>query len=109
MDKKYIIKDSEIKKVMTWNGADGCFASDKITVEGNKIGYMYREQPDSEIDSGWRFFAGNESDDYVNNANNIGLFKLNTICNYDKEIIPLLNSPVGSTFIRDKNGVLIQE
>lgn len=26
--------------------------SDKITVEGNKVGYMYREEPSNEIDSG---------------------------------------------------------
>jgi hypothetical protein len=27
---------------------------------------MYREAPRDTIDSGWRFFAGDETDDYVN-------------------------------------------
>lgn len=39
----------------------GCFATDKITVEGLKVGYMYREEPDDESDSGWRFFSGTET------------------------------------------------
>lgn len=32
-----------------------CLASDKITVDGLPVGYMYREEPEEEDDSGWRF------------------------------------------------------
>ncbi len=42
--------------------------SDKITKEGFKVGYMYREEPTvGNPDSGWRFMAGNEDDEYMNN------------------------------------------
>jgi hypothetical protein len=34
----------------------GCIATDKITVDGLKVGYMYREETDDGLDSGWRFF-----------------------------------------------------
>jgi hypothetical protein len=42
------------------NGYGGCIATDEITVEGEPVTYMYREAPQNELDSGWRFFAGTE-------------------------------------------------
>lgn len=59
-------------------------------------------------DSGWRFFAGDEDEQYTNDPNNFHIFDLNTICNYDDSIIDFLNSPFGSAFIR-ANGVLIPD
>ncbi|MBQ3229788.1 MAG: DUF2185 domain-containing protein [Clostridia bacterium] len=93
----------EIKKLIEWNepNGEGCIASDKITKEGFKVGYMYRELPDEgKPDSGWRFLAGNEDDEYINDPNNLHLFAINTICNYDEDIIPYLKSRIGSAFIR---------
>jgi len=81
----------------------GCIASDKITVEGLKIGYMYRENPTNELDSGWRFFAGDESEEYTNNADNFEIYNLNTICNYDNSIIPYLDAKIGSSFEKVNN------
>ena len=91
------------EKLIEWNepNGEGCFASDRITREGFKVGYMYREQPDEgSPDSGWRFLAGDEDDEYINNPENLHLFSLNTICNYDRDIIPHLKSAVGSAYIR---------
>lgn len=59
---------------------------------------MYREKPSNEFDSGWRFLAGNEDEAYTNNPNNFNIFDLNTICNYDKTIIPYLESEIDSSF-----------
>lgn len=97
--KKYLIAANEIKLLLTdWDGADGCIATDRITVDGLPVGYMYREKPAEGTefegyDSGWRFFAGDEDDEYVDNADNGGIYKLNTICNYSPEIIPFLGLP----------------
>lgn len=98
----------EIEKLIEWDepNGEGCFVSDKITKEGFKVGYMYREQPDEGIpDSGWRFMAGNEDDEYINNPNNLHVFAINTICNYDKDIIPYIKSPIGCTYIRTGNDI----
>ena len=81
-------------------GFGGCIASDKITVEGKVVGYMYREKPHNELDSGWRFLAGNETEEYMANSSNHSAYDVNTIANYDPTIIPLLNSPIGSAFER---------
>ena len=80
---------------------EGCIVSDKITKEGYKVGYMLREEPtEGNPDSGWRFMAGNEDDEYMDNPDNHHVFALNTICNYDSDIIPYLHAKIGSAFIR---------
>lgn len=102
----FFLSRKKIKRVYVPNGADGCFATNRITVEGKKVGYMYREVPDvgSDLpDSGWRFFAGDETEEYTDNPDNINIFSLNTICNYDSDIIPYLDAPYGSAFVRDGN------
>lgn len=93
----------KVEKLIEWNepNGEGCIASDKITKEGFKVGYMYREQPsDDKPDSGWRFMAGNEDNEYMNNSNHHHIFAINTICNYDRNIIPYLKSKIGSAYIR---------
>ena len=75
-------------------------ATEQITVEGKKVGYMYREEPDKDFDSGWRFFSGDESQEYVDEAENMSYYDVNTICNYDQSIIPYLDSPIGSKLSR---------
>ncbi|MGA7952614.1 MAG: DUF2185 domain-containing protein [Gloeobacterales cyanobacterium] len=97
--KIYLKRRYEIKPIATGYGA--CFATDKITVEGCRIGYFYRESPESPIDSGWRFLSGDEPNEYIDNPNNIGVHDVNTIANYDPNIIAYLKKPVGSVFIRD--------
>ena len=77
-----------------------CIASDMITVEGRKVGYMYREEPDNNLDSGWRFMSGRESRAYLDDATNFALYDVNMIANYDPDIVPLLDAPAGSAFER---------
>ena len=54
ISKIFYLKDEEIIDLIPPMG--GCFATDKITVDGMKVGYMYREEPDEPMDSGWLFF-----------------------------------------------------
>lgn len=41
------------------------------------------------------FFAGDESQDYINNPDNISIYDVNTIANYDPSIIKYLDSDIG--------------
>ncbi len=108
-NRDYHVKAEDVKPLLPdWKGADGCIATNRITVEGRKVGYCYREEPDGGWDSGWRFTAGDESDEYMDDPNNAGIYKLNTICNDDPDIIPLLNTPAPCAFERDENGVFQQ-
>lgn len=99
--KNFKIKSDNIKKIIEIKGS--CIASDKITVNGLKVGYMYRENPSNDLDTGWRFFEGNEDEEYTNNPDNFQIYELNTICNYDESIIPYLNSEIGSSYEKIDN------
>lgn len=104
--KKYAIPPQDIREVLTeWKGMDGCIASDRIMVDGCKVGFMYRKEPAKDSpDSGWRFFAGDESESYAKNPNHLGIYRLNTVCNYDEDIMPYLFAPVGTAFSRGEDG-----
>ena len=79
----------------------GCFVSDRISLDGAKPCYVYREEPFKNFpDSGWRFFAGDESKEYTADVNNSNIFPLNVMANFDESIIPLLDAEVNTAFIR---------
>ena len=96
---KYKIKAKDIKQYVLNYG--GCLASKMITQKGLGLNYMYREEADNDVDSGWRFFSGCETDDYVNNPKNIEVYDVNTIVNYSPDIIPFLDIEKGFALERD--------
>jgi len=99
--KNFLLKSTEIRVLVP--GLGFCFATDQITVEGRLVGYMYREAPEGG-DSGWRFFSGWETQDYVDDPSHTSIYDVNTIANYDQSILPWLDSPVGAMFERAQNG-----
>jgi hypothetical protein len=69
---------------------------------------MYRERPSEAGDSGWQFFSGTEPDEYANCAENVELYDVDTIANYDPEIGPRLDAPYPVSFERDSQGIFVQ-
>lgn len=106
MSKIYKLQPDEIKDIATGHG--GCIATDMITVHGKKVGYMYREQPRNEMDSGWCFMWGKESQKYMNEPSNHGIYDVNTIANYSPDIVEFLDAPISSAFERDSAGKLVK-
>lgn len=96
--KKFRLAAEQIRPIATGYGS--CIASDRITVDGLKVGYCCRESADDQWDSGWRFFAGDESEDYANQSANFEVYNVNTIANYDPGIAVLLDAPEGLAFER---------
>lgn len=110
MTKKFKLQPDQISELIPNMG--GCIAPDTITVDGLRVGFMYREKPDFETDSGWRFFSGTETQDYADDSNNFQVYEVNTIANYDKAIIPYLKSPIGTELERKENSnefVVVEE
>jgi len=99
--KAFRLAPNEIRPLAVGFGA--CFATDMITVDGMKVAFMYRQAPDSDVDSGWRFLSGYESEAYMEDPANHEIYNVNTIANYDPDIIPLLDAPEGSAFERQGN------
>ena len=75
--KKFALRADQIGPLAEGHGR--CFATDMITVEGRRVGYMYREEPDDDGDSGWRFMAGRESPEYMDEADNHAIYDVNTV------------------------------
>jgi hypothetical protein len=96
MIKRFRLRAEDIKPLAEGFGA--ALATDRIMVDGLPVGFMYRQKPDNPADSGWRFFSGDEDQDYADDPDKAGAYDLNTIANYDPSIIPLLISPVGSVY-----------
>jgi hypothetical protein len=96
MQKKFKLRADQIKDLVRPMG--GALATDRITVDGMPVGYMYREAPDRPEDSGWRFFAGNEDQAYVDDPANSSVYSVNTIANYDPDIIGYLETPAPCAF-----------
>lgn len=76
------------------------YVSKKILEENYKIGYLRRDDPENDEDSGWSFLAGNEDDEYTGNPENIELLPIYEITRLDPEILKYIDSPIGSEFIR---------
>ena len=87
-----------------------CLVTDKVSVEKNKIGYMYREE-ESYIpnDSGWRFFEGSEDEEYMSDPENSTAYTLEEVIKMDDSIVAYLDKPAGSSFYKDENGNFIEE
>ncbi|WHI48429.1 DUF2185 domain-containing protein [Microbulbifer sp. TRSA001] len=104
MEKSYKLKPDQIERLVPDIGF--AFATDMITVEGKNVDYMVRQQPDREDDSGWIFYGGGETQEYMDNSNNTSLLSINTVANYDPEIIGFLTYPPGTEIERNKDGRL---
>jgi hypothetical protein len=94
--KKFKLRADQIRDLVPPMG--GALATDRITVDGMPVRYMYREAPDRPEDSGWRFFAGDENQAYVDNPANTSIYSVNTIANYDPDIISYLDTPAPCAF-----------
>jgi hypothetical protein len=91
MKKKFFLSSEKMKQLVP-DDLGGCFITDRVTVDGLKIGYMYREVPDRPEDSGWRFFSGDEDQEYIDDLTHTGVYAVNTAANYDPDIIPYLDT-----------------
>jgi hypothetical protein len=94
--KKFKLRADQIKELVRPMG--GALATDRITVDGMPVGYMYREAPGRPEDSGWRFFSGDEDQAYVDESANTSVYAVNTIANYDPDIIGYLETPAPCAF-----------
>lgn len=86
------------------DGNPGCIITKRALSE-ERIDYMYREEPcEGFPDMGWRFFVGDESDEYVNNPDNSTVCSMNTICNICPDIMAFIYAQEGRSFGRKEDG-----
>ena len=80
--KQFKLLPEQIQQLAPGRGVAIC--TDRITVDGCPVGYMYRAEPDGKHDSGWVLTAGDESEAYMDNASNLAFYK----CEYRGQLSP---------------------
>lgn len=78
----------------------GVFVSKQITEQNKMPLFIYREKREGPQDSGWRIFSGFESDEYINNPENIAIYDVSSILKIDTSLKDLLLTGIGSVFER---------
>ncbi|WP_437875552.1 DUF2185 domain-containing protein [Sorangium sp. So ce513] len=80
----------------------------EVAEKGKPVGYMYREEPDSENDSGWRVFSDEETQEYADEPANFAMYNASTIVDLEPSIRPLLEEQAPVAFKRDESGRFIK-
>ena len=77
---------------------DRCIAARTVYNQGDAVGvgFLYREEPVFEHDSGWRFFSGAEDDAYTDNPDHFQILPLNEVLEGNPEIAPLMSETQGA-------------
>ncbi len=105
MPKRFAVGADEIKPLAIGRGS--CIVSNRIAVDHQPIGVMYRDTKANEGDSGWFFMAGDEPKKYLADPDSYARFDINLVANYDPAVIPHLDDPIGACFSRRQStGVL---
>jgi uncharacterized protein YegJ (DUF2314 family) len=87
-----------------------CIVTSKVLYDNAPINWIYREEPQPSeddrdyIDTGWRIFSGDETEEYLDNPDNACLVSLGAVLSRDDSFIDLLDSEIGSKFERQSNG-----
>jgi hypothetical protein len=80
--------------------AKRALVSKRVAEDGQPVCWLYREAVDRDADSGWRVFAGDETEEYNDDANNIALVSLQDLCGRDRRLESIFQNPIGSAFER---------
>jgi len=83
---------------------DRCIVTNTVAEQGEPVGFLYREAPVFENDSGWRIFSGDETDEYTDNPDNFSIVSLSAITADNPDIAPLLTQAEGSAWELNEDG-----
>jgi len=79
-----------------------CYISNDILKNGRRVGFMYREFPESPADSGWRFISAQEPEEYFEDQHNVSVRDIDEIPAIDPAVVEHLGAPSPAQFIRDE-------
>ena len=87
---------------------DICIVS-KMVAANRKVDFCYREEPETADDSGWRFFSGEEDQQYSDSQENFVLCGLEAVVEVSPELNDLVELPWPIAFERSQlTGELLQ-
>ena len=86
------------------NALSYAIVSKQVSQQHEMIGFLYREAAAFEHDSGWRFFSGEESDEYAADPANFTVCSVSEIVQANPAVAPLLEQPAGGAWEADGEG-----
>lgn len=101
----YEPKEREWAAPLMRGGYMGCKVTQKALEEG--AGHMCRLEPEKgneDIDSGWRFFAEDETQECTDRQDSATIMSLDSVCNLWPEMMGFLHAGTGRKFAKTKNG-----
>ncbi|WP_394620717.1 DUF2185 domain-containing protein [Lentzea sp. JNUCC 0626] len=89
-----------------WSGdlAKAAVVSARIVHDGMPVGWLYREEPANDGDSGWRVFASDETPEYADDTSKAALIPVRELIFADGVLEPLFDEQVGAAFERVEDG-----
>lgn len=103
---RHIIDIEQVHPVFTIveKHAQFCVVTKNIVCDGEKVGFLMRDKHDQEHDSGWFITTGTETEEYMDNDDNLTYATLSEVLKIDSSIASLLERKYGSAFFRNENG-----
>ena len=68
------------------------------------ICYACRREPNNQYDSGWNFWSGTETQEFVDIADNFNIYPLNSFLEMDPSLRTIIESPIGAAWERTPGG-----
>ncbi|MDL2243663.1 DUF2185 domain-containing protein [Bacteroidales bacterium OttesenSCG-928-J19] len=81
----------------------------KRAIENDHIGFCYRDYPELNLDSGWRFLFGDEDEDYLDNPTNSEAIYPEFALTINPALDTILSAPIGSEFEWDEDNLQYQD
>ncbi len=102
MKKKKEVQQQEPKVYIS--GAGGTIVSKSILEGKSKLKWFFREK--SELGNGWIAFGDTDTQEYVNDANNMAVVDFNTLAGIEETVVKVYFMPVGTDleFREDASG-----
>ena len=76
--------------------AGGCVVSKNILSNAGRLKWCIREESVNAVDNGWRFFSDIDTEEYLNDTDNMCICDFNTVANIEPAILAIYNLPVGT-------------
>jgi hypothetical protein len=72
-----------------------------VATDRQKVRWMYREEPTEPADSGWRFFSGDEAENFAENPENFEFHPLDFVTEIDPAVAAHLEREAPVAFERE--------
>ncbi len=104
-----VVRQRRFERLWFGDLAKAAIVSARVVRDGAPAGWLYREEPDHEGDSGWRVFAGDESQEYADDSANASVVPLRELIGAERELEALFEAPAGAAFERGPDGFVSVE